>query len=253
LNIQLTDCCHIPVYDISCCLAMVQVLQLPPGAVLLVSSPTATNELWFWGRDIMAGNTPIHELIFCCCCCCLVRIMPHRCRQQVLQLPPGAVLLATSLPATNELWFWGPNILASQFHVEFDEPLVLQKIWNIVARNIPIHRLTFGCCLLLVRTTRHCRCQQVLQLPQGAVLLATSPTATNELWSWGPNILASQFHVEFDEALVLQKIWATLRDVGRLDERQAEESRRVLEAGGQMNASMLQVGNQVGSDEKAAS
>jgi hypothetical protein len=75
------------------------------------------------------------------------------------------------------------------------------------------------------------------------VLLATSPTATNELWSWGPNILASQFHVEFDEPLVLQKIWATLKDVGRLDEGQAEDSRRVLEAGGQMNASMLQVGN----------
>jgi hypothetical protein len=44
-----------------------------------------------------------------------------------------------------------------------------------------------------------------------------------------------------DEALVLQKIWATLKDVGRLDERQAEDSRRVLEAGGQMNANMLQV------------
>jgi hypothetical protein len=91
----------------------------------------------------------------------------------------------------------------------------------------------------------HCRCLQVLQLPPGAVLLATSPTATNELWSWGPNILASQFHVEFDEPLVLQKIWATLKDVGRLDTQQAEDSRRVLEAGGQMNASMLQVGIQV--------
>jgi GMP synthase-like glutamine amidotransferase len=81
----------------------------------------------------------------------------------------------------------------------------------------------------------------VLQLPPGAVLLASSPTATNELWCWGPNILASQFHVEFDEPLVLQKIWATLKDVGRLDEGQAERSRAVLEAGGRMNASMLQV------------
>uniref|UniRef100_A0A383VEN3 Glutamine amidotransferase domain-containing protein n=1 Tax=Tetradesmus obliquus TaxID=3088 RepID=A0A383VEN3_TETOB len=82
---------------------------------------------------------------------------------------------------------------------------------------------------------------QVLQLPPGAVLLASSPTAPNELWSWGPNILASQFHVEFDEPLVLQKIWTTLKHVGRLDDGQAECSRRVLEAGGQMNAAMLQV------------
>jgi hypothetical protein len=83
---------------------------------------------------------------------------------------------------------------------------------------------------------------QVLQLPPGATLLATSPTAVNELWCWGPNILASQFHVEFDEPLVLEKIWASLKDIGRLDAQQAERSRQVLEAGGQMNANMLQVG-----------
>jgi hypothetical protein len=47
-----------------------------------------------------------------------------------------------------------------------------------------------------------------------------------------------------DEALVLPKIWATLKDVGRLDARQAEESRRVLEAGGQLNTHMLQVAMQ---------
>lgn len=75
------------------------------------------------------------------------------------------------------------------------------------------------------------------------MLLASSPTAANELWAWGPNILASQFHVEFDEPMVLQKIWTTLKDVGRLDAQQAEASRRVLAAGGQMNASMLQVRN----------
>lgn len=82
---------------------------------------------------------------------------------------------------------------------------------------------------------------QVLTLPPGAIRLATSPTAVNELWCYGPNVLASQFHLEFDEPLVLDKIWKTLKDVGRLDEQQAEESRRVLEAGGQQNASMLQV------------
>lgn len=82
---------------------------------------------------------------------------------------------------------------------------------------------------------------QVLTLPPGAIRLATSPTAVNELWCYGPNVLASQFHLEFDEPLVLEKIWKTLRDVGRLDEQQAAESRRVLEAGGQQNAGMLQV------------
>lgn len=82
---------------------------------------------------------------------------------------------------------------------------------------------------------------QVLTLPPGAIRLATSPTAINELWCYGPNILASQFHVEFDEPLVLEKIWQSLKDNGRLDVRQAEESRRILEAGGQQNLNMLQV------------
>ncbi|KAF8057940.1 GGP4 [Scenedesmus sp. PABB004] len=82
---------------------------------------------------------------------------------------------------------------------------------------------------------------QVLALPPGAVRLATSPTAANELWAWGPNVLASQFHVEFDEPLVLQKIWATLRDAGRLSPEQAEASRRSLAGGGAQSARALRV------------
>jgi GMP synthase-like glutamine amidotransferase len=82
---------------------------------------------------------------------------------------------------------------------------------------------------------------QVLTLPPGAVVLASSPTAPYELWCWGSNVLASQFHIEFDESLVLDKIWTSLTDVGRLNAQQSAESRRVLAAGGQHSVQMLQV------------
>jgi len=72
-------------------------------------------------------------------------------------------------------------------------------------------------------------------------VLASSPTAPYELWSWGDNVLASQFHLEFDEPLVVDKIWTRLTDVGRLDSQQSVQSKRVLEAGGQHNVQMLQV------------
>jgi GMP synthase-like glutamine amidotransferase len=81
----------------------------------------------------------------------------------------------------------------------------------------------------------------VLTLPPGAVVLASSPTAPYELWSWGTNVLASQFHIEFDEPLVLDKIWTSLTNVGRLTAQQSADSRRVLEAGGQHSVQMLQV------------
>jgi hypothetical protein len=82
---------------------------------------------------------------------------------------------------------------------------------------------------------------QVLTLPPGAVVLATSPTAPHELWCLGTNVLASQFHLEFDEPLVLDKIWTRLSSIGRLNSEQSAESRKVLEAGGQHNVQMLQV------------
>jgi len=81
----------------------------------------------------------------------------------------------------------------------------------------------------------------VLQLPLGAVLLASSATAVNELWCFGPNVLASQFHLELTAPLVLQKILGALKDNSVLTEQQAEDSRRVLEAGDSNTALFLQV------------
>jgi hypothetical protein len=78
-------------------------------------------------------------------------------------------------------------------------------------------------------------------LPPGAVVLATSPTAPYELWCLGSNVLASQFHLEFDEPLVIDKIWRRLSSIGRLNSEQSAESRKVLEAGGQHSVQMLQV------------
>lgn len=76
-------------------------------------------------------------------------------------------------------------------------------------------------------------------------MLASSPTAPYELWCWGSNVLASQFHLEFDEAIVLDKIWTRLSSIGRLDSQQSVDSRARLEAGGHHSAQMLQVGEVV--------
>lgn len=84
--------------------------------------------------------------------------------------------------------------------------------------------------------------RQVLTLPPGAVVLASSPTAPYELWCCSSNVLASQFHLEFDEPLVVDKIWTRLTSIGRLDSEQAAHSKAALEAGGQHNVQMLQVG-----------
>lgn len=51
---------------------------------------------------------------------------------------------------------------------------------------------------------------QVLALPDGAVLLATSPTAPFEVWSYGDNMLALQGHCEFDPGHALRLIHAPL-------------------------------------------
>jgi GMP synthase-like glutamine amidotransferase len=84
----------------------------------------------------------------------------------------------------------------------------------------------------------------VLRLPPNAVTLAASATAPHELWALAPNVLCSQFHLEFDEAIVLRKIWARLcaseyGGNGRLDAQQSAASRAVLEAGGHHSAAML--------------
>jgi hypothetical protein len=54
-------------------------------------------------------------------------------------------------------------------------------------------------------------------------------------------VLASQFHIEFTEPLVLDKIWPRLTDNSRLTPEQSAASRAMLEAGGQHNAQLLKV------------
>ena len=66
-----------------------------------------------------------------------------------------------------------------------------------------------GLCKLRKQQTS-CMRVQILALPKGAVLLATSPTAPFEAWSYGPNILALQGHCEFEAQTTLEKIHATL-------------------------------------------
>lgn len=51
---------------------------------------------------------------------------------------------------------------------------------------------------------------QILALPEGAVLLASSPTAPLEVWSYGDNMLALQGHCEFGPQTALQLIHTPL-------------------------------------------
>ncbi|WIA15461.1 hypothetical protein OEZ85_002103 [Tetradesmus obliquus] len=161
---------------------------------------------------------------------------------------------AGELPTAKEAAQFDAIIIAGSHYSAYEQHEWIDQLMDLLRKLAGQGTRMYGCCFgcqVLARALGgsvgpnpdgdFSHGDQVLQLPPGAVLLASSPTAANELWSWGPNILASQFHVEFDEPLVLQKIWTTLKDVGRLDDGQAECSRRVLEAGGQMNAAMLQV------------
>lgn len=56
---------------------------------------------------------------------------------------------------------------------------------------------------------------QVLALPPGATTLATSPTASHELWAYGGCVLAFQFHIEFGGRLAHEKIWPAIKAAGR--------------------------------------
>lgn len=47
---------------------------------------------------------------------------------------------------------------------------------------------------------------QVLELPEGAELLATSPTAPNEIWTYQDRVLAIQGHPEMPCEEALHKI-----------------------------------------------
>jgi hypothetical protein len=70
----------------------------------------------------------------------------------------------------------------------------------------------FAAQLLRPRMAASCppsRCLSVLQvvrLPEGAVLLADSATATAEMWSYGDNVLAIQGHPEMPNEAALEKI-----------------------------------------------
>lgn len=53
-----------------------------------------------------------------------------------------------------------------------------------------------------------------MELPPGATLLATSETASNEIWLFQDNVLAAQCHPEFTPELAIEKIWGFLKDEG---------------------------------------
>ena len=55
---------------------------------------------------------------------------------------------------------------------------------------------------------------QVLELPEGAQLLATSQTAPYEIWSFQDRVLAIQGHPEMVPEDMLQKIWPFLSSNG---------------------------------------
>ncbi|KAL0020383.1 hypothetical protein WJX79_002660 [Trebouxia sp. C0005] len=70
--------------------------------------------------------------------------------------------------------------------------------------------------------------EQILALPEGALLLGTSPTAPFEFWSYGTNILALQGHCEFDCETTLKKIHAPLTANKRLSPEQSHLSAQAL-------------------------
>ena len=55
---------------------------------------------------------------------------------------------------------------------------------------------------------------QVLGLPEGAELLASSQTAPNEIWTYQDRVLAIQGHPEMPSQEALQKIWPFLSSNG---------------------------------------
>jgi hypothetical protein len=72
----------------------------------------------------------------------------------------------------------------------------------------------------------------VLALPPGATTLATSPTASHELWAYAGCVLAFQFHIEFGGQLAHEKIWPAIKAAGRWGSEAWASSRGCLLAGG---------------------
>ncbi|GIM03798.1 hypothetical protein Vretimale_8487, partial [Volvox reticuliferus] len=72
---------------------------------------------------------------------------------------------------------------------------------------------------------------QVLTLPPGASLLATSGTAAHEMWALDNRCLAFQFHPELTPDLVYDKIWTALSASGRLSPEEAAVAEQQLKGG----------------------
>ena len=70
--------------------------------------------------------------------------------------------------------------------------------------------------------------EQVLSLPEGAILLASSATATHELFLAGryQNVLCLQAHPEFDRELLQSRIEPALIEKGRLSDEQLTAIRK---------------------------
>eukprot|EP00983_Pelagomonas_calceolata_P121366 1160793-Pelagomonas_calceolata.AAC.4 len=58
----------------------------------------------------------------------------------------------------------------------------------------------------------------VTALPPGSQCLAKSGTAAVEMWRYGSNVLAFQYHPELHPLMALEKIHPTMSSIGRLDE-----------------------------------
>ncbi|GLI67266.1 hypothetical protein VaNZ11_011449 [Volvox africanus] len=72
---------------------------------------------------------------------------------------------------------------------------------------------------------------QVLTLPPGASLLATSGTAAHEMWALDNRCLAFQFHPELTPDLMYDKIWTALSASGRLSPEEAVVAEQQLKGG----------------------
>lgn len=81
---------------------------------------------------------------------------------------------------------------------------------TILTDALPSHACTWNC---LSASDLLCMLQ-VLELPKGAELLASSPTAPNEIWTYQDRVLAIQGHPEMPSEDALQKIWPFLSSNG---------------------------------------
>ncbi|CAL8462667.1 g2200 [Coccomyxa elongata] len=82
---------------------------------------------------------------------------------------------------------------------------------------------------------------QVLELPPGAELLASSATAPNEVWTLGDRVLAFQGHPEMAPEEMLAKVHSTLSSNGRLSDEEAAASRAALEGTPPDNATIRRI------------